>query len=190
MQQDELDVLIDKTATLMAQYERRGAHIDARLQKLAETLHDVTDRLPETIRGSTDALLETVPAQVTGAVSAGLDRPLDAYREQLHRAGSDIEAAASALAGQIDGLRRLHRLLIWKAIGGAVLALALLIGGGAWLSVHYANVVRDNRLAADLMQAYNGSDVVLCGHRELCANVDTKRARYGERGQYLPVKPR
>lgn len=190
MQQDELDALIDKTATLMAQYERRGAHIDARLQKLAETLHDVTGRLPETIRGSAAALLETVPAQVAGAVSAGLDRPLDAYREQLHRAGADIEVAARALAGQIDGLGRLQRMLIWEAMGGAVLTLALLIGGGAWLSAHYASVVRDNQLAADLMQAYNGSDVVLCGHRELCANVDTKRARYGDRGQYLPVKPR
>ena len=38
MQMEELNALIDKTATLMVQYERRGANIDARLQALGEEL--------------------------------------------------------------------------------------------------------------------------------------------------------
>jgi hypothetical protein len=40
-----------------------------------------------------------------------------------------------------------------------------------------------------LLQAYNRADVTLCGGR-LCANVETRGRRYGERGQYVPVAPR
>ncbi len=50
---------------------------------------------------------------------------------------------------------------------GSLLALLL---GGAWPAMHYA-------------------DVTLCGER-LCANVERDGPRYGDRGQYVPVRPR
>jgi antitoxin (DNA-binding transcriptional repressor) of toxin-antitoxin stability system len=56
--------------------------------------------------------------------------------------------------------------------------------------MHYASVIRDNQLSAELLRAYNGADVTLCDHGRLCANVDIRARRYGERGQYLPVAPR
>jgi hypothetical protein len=88
-------------------------------------------------------------------------------------------------------LQNLHRRLIWKATGAAVITLARLLGGGAWhLSMHHARVIRENRLSADLMKAYSNADVVLCGNGELCANADGKRARHGQRSQYLPVRLR
>lgn len=190
MQLEELNALIDKTATLMVQYERRGAAIDQRLRALDETLQGLVAQVPAAVRGSTEGLLQTLPAEMTNTVKAGLDRPLHDYRESLHTAGSEIERTARMLAGQIDKLHHLHRLLIWKTLGAVAVALALLLGGGAWLSMHYARVIRDNQLSANLVKAYNRADVVLCGDGQLCANVDTKRARYGDRGEYLPVKSR
>ncbi|RXD62645.1 relaxation protein, partial [Xanthomonas perforans] len=75
--------------------------------------------------------------------------------------------------------------------GAAVVlgGLLLLLGGGGWLLTQYRQEIRDNRLRAELLRAYNGADVMLCGDR-LCANVDTKGAAYGDRRQYRPVKPR
>lgn len=190
MQLEELDVLIDKTATLMVQYERRSAQVEEHLRKLGETLQGLTRQLPAVVKGSTTQLLQTLPAEVNSTVRGGLERSLCDHRAGLQSAGADAERAAKVLAEHIDDLRKLHRLLVWKTLGAVAITLALLLAGGAWLSLHYASVVRENQLSATLVKAYNRADVVLCGRNELCANVDTRHARYGDRGQYLPVKPR
>jgi len=190
MQEDELTALIDKTATLMVHYERRGAAIDSRLQGLAEVLQGLTQQLPTVVRTSADGALQALPAEMGTVMREGLDPSLGDYRRRLDAAGGDVEKAARALAGQIGHLQRLHRQLIWKSVGAAVLALALLLTGGVWLSMHYTRVIRDNQIAADLLKAYNGADVTLCGGGMLCANVNTRGARYGEHHQYLPVKLR
>ena len=190
MQMEELNALIDKTATLMVQYERRGANIDARLQALGEELQGLTQQLPAVVKGASRDLLQTLPGEMADTVRAGLGQSLVAYRQRVETANADIARAAQALAGQLGQLQSLHRRLVWKTSATVLAALALLLGGGAWLSAHYARVIRDNQLSAELMRAYNSADVVLCGNGQLCANVDGKRAHYGERGQYLPVKPR
>ena len=190
MQQEELTVLIDKTATLMTQYERRGASIDARLQALGEVLQGLTKQLPVVVKASTHDLLQTLPDQMTNKVREGLDRSMSDYRQSLDTASRDVENKSHALAGQISRLQRLHRQLIWKTMSTAVLALALLLAGGMWLSIHYTQVIRDNQLSAELLKAYNGADVTLCGSGGLCANVNAKGLRYGDHRQYLPVNPR
>jgi hypothetical protein len=190
VQQDELTLLIDKTATLMAQYERRGADIDARLQALGELLQGVTQQLPLVVRASTSDLLQTLADDATNKVREGLDRPMDDYRQGLDTARREVENASRSLAGQISQLQRMHRQLIWKTMIAVVIALALLLGGGMWLSIHYTQVIRNNQLSADLLKAYNSADVTLCGAEGLCANVNTRGARYGDQRQYLPVNPR
>jgi hypothetical protein len=190
MQEDELAALIDKTATLMVHYERRGAAIDARLQALADALQGLTQQLPAVVRTSADGAMQALPAEMGSVMREGLDPSIGDYRRRLDAASGDVERTARALAGQIGQLQRVHRQLIWKTVGAAVLTLALLLTGGVWLSMHYTRVIRDNQLSAELLKAYNGADVTLCGRGELCANVDTRGARYGEHRQYLPVKPR
>jgi hypothetical protein len=190
VQQEELTALIDKTATLMVQYERRGAAIDARLQAIGDTLQGLTQQLPVVVRTSTEGMLQTLPAEMGSVMRNGLGQQLGDYRQRLDAAGHDVEKASRSLAGQIGQLQRLHRQLIWKATGAVALTLALLLAGGAWLSMHYARVIRDNQLSADLLKAYNRADVTVCGNGSLCANVDARSARYGEHRQYLQVRSR
>lgn len=190
MQQEELTDLIDKTATLMVQYERRGATIDSRLQALGDALQGLAQQLPAVVKTSADDVLQRLPAEMGSAMREGIGQSMGDYRQRLDGAGHDVEKAAQSLAGQINRLQRLHRQLIWKSMAAVVLTLALLLAGGAWLSMHYTRVIRDNQLSAELLKAYNGADVTLCDHGSLCANVDTRGMRYGEHRQYLPVKPR
>lgn len=190
MQQDELTALIDKTATLMVQYERRGAGIDTRLQALGDTLQGLAQQLPGVVRASVQDLLQSLPGEMASTVREGLGHAMGEYRQSLRTASGEVEKASQALAGQISHLQRLHRQLIWKTVGTSMITLALLLAGGAWLSMHYARVIKDNQLSAELMKAYNGADVVLCGDGGLCANVDGKGARYGDHRQYLPIRPR
>lgn len=189
MQQGELTVLIDKTATLMAQYDRRGAAVDARLQSLGDTLQGLAQQLPVVLRASADGMVQTLPAEMASVMRSGLGQSIGDYRQRLDTAGHEVKKAAQSLAGQIGQLQRLHRQLIWKTIAAVALTLALLLAGGAWLSMHYTRVIRDNQLSAELIKAYNNADVTLCGSN-LCANVDTRGARLGPSRQYLPVKLR
>ncbi len=190
MQQEELTALIDKTATLMAQYERRGAVIDARLHALADALQGLTQQLPVVVRTSAAGVLQTLPAEMGSVLRDGLVQSMSDYRKRLDMASDDVEKTSQTLVGQLGRLQRLHRQLIWKALGAVALALALLLAGGAWLSLHYTRVIRDNQISADLLKAYNGADVTLCASGTLCANVDPQGARYGEHRQYQPVKSR
>ncbi|MEO6800191.1 MAG: relaxation protein [Rhodanobacter sp.] len=190
MNQDELTALIDKTASLMEQYERRGAVIDSRLQALGDALQGLTQQLPAVVKTSADDVLQTLPDQLSVVLHCGLGQSMSDYTRRLDASGRDVEKASQALAGQIGRLQQLHRHLIWKTMGAVVLALALLLAGGAWLSMHYSRVIHDNQISAELLKAYNGADVALCGDGKLCANVDTRSTPYGERRQYLPVRLR
>ena len=104
MQQDELTALIDKTATLMAQYERRGEAIDVRLQALGDTLQGLSRQLPATLKTSTDGVLQALPAEMGALMRDGLAQSLGDYQRRLDAAGHDVEKASQALAGQIGQL--------------------------------------------------------------------------------------
>ncbi|MDQ6646955.1 MAG: relaxation protein [Pseudomonadota bacterium] len=190
MQKEDLNVLIDKTATLMAQYERRGANIDKRLEESSIMLQGLSQQLPGVVRTASLDLLQTLPRDTVASIRQGLDLSLEGYRQSLGRAGSEVLQVSHALAAQISDLQRLHRQLIWKTMVAVGLALALLLAGGAWLSMYYTNVIRNNQLSAQLLEAYNRADVRLCGNGSLCANVNSKGARYGADRQYLLVKQR
>ena len=190
MDEQQLTALIGKSAALMEQFDRRCGDIDGRLQALAAELERVTRQVPAIVRQSADGSLATLPALVMDKMSAGLERPVHDYQQRVRTAGTEIEGAALRLSGQIGRLEWLHRLLLWKTVGAVAVCLALLLAGGAWLSMHYTRVIRDNQLSAELLRAYNGADVTLCDHGRLCAHVDTAGRRYGERGQYVPVAPR
>lgn len=190
MDEQQLTALIGKSAALMEQFDRRCGDIDGRLQALAGELQTVARQIPSIVRQSADGSLAALPALVMDKMSAGLERPVHDYQQRVRTAGTEIEGAALRLSGQIGRLERLHRLLLWKTVGAVAACLALLLAGGAWLSIHYASVIRDNQLSAELLRAYNGADVTLCERGRLCANVDTTARRYGEHGQYVPVAPR
>ena len=74
--------------------------------------------------------------------------------------------------------------------GQAFDPLALLLAGGIWLSLHYTRVIAENQLAAETTRAYNQADIARCGDGQLCAHVDLKAKRFGDQGQYVPIRPR
>lgn len=189
MQQDELAQRFAKVAALMEQFERNCVAIDQRLHSLAEGMQGAMQQLPVVVGQAADRSLQMLPGRVMDKVQDGLQRPVQVYQQQLDTAGGEIREGAHALARQLQRMEQLHRLLIWKVVAATVACLVLLFAGGLWLSMHYAGVIRENQVSADLLKAYNAADVVVCGGR-LCANVDPKVRRYGSQGEYLPVRSR
>ncbi len=190
MQEDELSVLISKTAALMEQFERRCDEIDHRLLTSSEELQKLTQQLPAVVKQSANDSMQAVPGQVSSQVQLGLSRPVTDFQQRLDKAGNDVGQASHALAQQIKHIENLQRLLIWKVIGVTAACFLLLLAGGIWLSMHYTKVIEENQLTADLMKTYNNADLVLCEKGQLCANVDTKGKHYGDHRQYVPVMRR
>lgn len=189
MRSDEVVALISKTAVLMEQFDRRCGDIEQRLRAHSNELERLSQKVPAIVRQSADGSLHALPGLVMDKLGGSLDRPMQDYQQRLQQAGNNVEAATRGLAREIAQLRHLHRMLLWKAIGAVSCCLLLLLAGGAWLSLHYAQVIRRNQLSAELLQAYNRSDVTLCEGR-LCARVEPRGRRYGQHGQYVPVAPR
>ena len=187
MQEEELSVLIGKTAALMEQFERRCEAIEQGLQATSAELRSLTKQLPEVLGQAASGVMQSVPGQVLSQVQHGLSQPVAEYQKRLDKAGSDVGKVSHSLALQIKQMAGLQRLLVWKVFGVTATCFLLLLGGGIWLSMHYARIIEDNQIAADLMQTYNGADVVVCERNQLCANVDIKGKRYGDRRQYFPV---
>lgn len=190
MDAQELTNLISKTAVLMEQFDRRCSAIEQRLQSLASELQRTTQQVPTMVRQSADGSLIGLPGLVMEKLGGGLDRPVHEYQQRVAVAGRAVESAAQALSGQIQRMERVHRLLLWKTVAAVTGCLALLLAGGVWLSLHYTRVIAENQLAAETIRAYNQADIVRCGDGQLCARVDPKARRFGDHGQYLPIKPR
>lgn len=190
MNQEELAAVIGKTAALMEQFDRRCGDIDARLQSLTQQLESLVGQVPAVVERSTDNILRTVPGQIMQRVGEGLEQSIRTHEARVHDSGSTLAQRAQTLAQQLQRMERLHKHMVWKTIAATATCLLLLLGGGAWLSMHYARVIRDNQIASELLSAYNRADVMLCEDGQLCANVQAQGMRYGAHEQYLPVKPR
>lgn len=190
MDEAQLGSLIGKTAALMEQFERRCEHLEQNQQVITQRLAALAEHIPGIVRQSTDNHLRGISSDVTGAARDGLKGVVNGYEQSLSQSGSVIKQQASSLQGDLKRLERLHRHLAWKMAGLLIGTLLLLVGGAVYLSMHYRNIIEQNQLSAELLQAYNRADVTLCG-KQLCANIDTDAKPYasGDK-QYQIVKPR
>ena len=136
-----------------------------------------------------DVLRQRLPAAVMQQIDTALGKAMAGYEQRLRDSGQLLHSGAETVAAQMRKTESLSRHVAWKVLASAVAALALLLGGGIYLSMQYRQQIRDNRLQAELLRAYNQADVTLCGER-LCANVDLKAKGAGPQGQYRPVQLR
>jgi hypothetical protein len=189
MEEKDVTSLLSSTSLLMEQFRRRSATIDQRFEATRHSVDGLLQHVPDVLRQAAHDALKTIPGRVVQAIEDGIDRPMAEYEAKL---GASSDAALHAMQGiaqQVKRLERLHRHLVWKVTGVVGGSVAALLVAAIWTASHYAGVIRDNQLKAELVRAYNAADVTLCGE-QLCANVDAKGAKFGERGQYRLVHPR
>lgn len=189
MHSTDLTGLISKTAALMEQFERNCETLRQQQEQLTRRLDMLAQQLPATARQSADEAMHAIAASASTRLLDGLGRPMDTFERRLQQSGRQLAEGADTLAAQFQRIERLHRGLVWKLLLVSWGGLALLLAGGGWLLWQYRQDIVRHQLAADLLRAYDQADVTLCEGR-LCANVDERGKRYGDRQQYRPVEPR
>ena len=189
MDTDRITDLVASASALMERFERRTKQIEDSLQAAHRQLQEISQHLPETLRRAADTEMKHLRDSVVGTVDAGLGQSVSTYQAHLETSGQDVRHASHALAAQIHAARALYRHLLWKVVGVCLASLVLIVLGGGWLSRHYYDEIRRYQLSAGLLKAYDAADVTLCNGK-LCANVDPKAAKSGDKGQYRPVRDR
>jgi len=190
MNEKELGELISKTAVLMEQYQRMCAQMEQQQKQMAAVLEGLAQEIPAMLGDSVQSALQPLASDASQSVRSALQEPLKQHEHQMGRATRELSGSAQSLADELQLYRWMSRGVLWKAAATVVASLGILVAGAAWLGGHYRQQISQNQLEAELLQAYNRADVVLCGKGRLCANVDTRGRGFGTEGQYREVRPR
>lgn len=190
MQEEELGMLIAQMAALASQMTASLERFEQRCDRVEQRQDALAQQQSVAFIQKADDLLETVSGRVSSTAREGLEPVVADFRHSLRRSATEIVESTNALTQQIVELKRPVRHVMWKLSGVVILTMALLLTGGIWLTMHYTQLIRDSQLSAELLKAYNGADVRVCGESQLCANVDVHGSRIGDHKQYFVVKSR
>lgn len=113
-------------------------------------------------------------------------------RDAVSPVAREYDRAVSATSARLQGAGK--TVWVWFATAASILLLVLLVG---WAVLGYYRrelaTVKEELVryeeAIPVLQAYYASDVVICGDR-VCANVDPKGQRTGDKRQYLQARSR
>lgn len=183
MQDDEQRALAIQMAAMLAQFEARCDRIEQRLHALAQ-------QVPAQMEEQTGRWLQTASGQVEGAARAGLEPPLAEGRQSVQRITTEADQTVRALQAARRDFMSISR-RVWIGAGvSLVLSLVALIGAYHMLYGHYASRYEALKAQVTYLDAVNYSDVVPCGEGRLCARIDDKAQRLGDKKQYRLVEPR
>lgn len=180
----------EQQAALAAQMAAMLLRFETRCERIEQRLHASTEHMPVRFEEQMGRWLDTASGQVERVSRNGLESSLADGRRSIRI----IAAEADQTVGALQRSRRdLVPLLRWVWIGaGLSLALSLvaLFGTYTMLHGHYASRYETLKALVPYMDAINKADVVPCGDDQLCARIDDKAPRLGDRKQYRLVAPR
>lgn len=181
--------LVIELAALTRLLEQRSRSAVHQVEQAARAMDEGTRQLVAQTGGLTREMAQALQRQAGDMFGQGLGSSVEQLRQQLGSAANAATSAASTLEGERKALQHERRTWLWLGCGALLIGTALAVLGSGYAVMQSRKEVQQNRVEAELLRAYNRADVTLCGER-LCANVDDKATRVGERRQYRVVKNR
>ncbi len=167
MNQDSLSHLVGRIAVLMEKYERQ-------IQTNQALQAATTRRLDQAVSDSRKVSAE-IATEAAQALQAQQREAMTQLMQQFQQ--------------EVAQFSRFGRMLQWRVLGTVLLSLAALVGGAAYLLLHYKTEIANHQVQADLAKLYNRADVRPCDGR-LCARIDAAGKKYGQGGEYRLVQDR
>lgn len=183
MQEDELAAVAAKMGAVIMRFEQRCENIEQQQAEFAR-------QLPALFQGKLDGFLQTLSGQAGNAVREGLGPSTDDYQRRLRETVAEAEQSAKALKAAQAEIASQRRLIWWGMAVVAVLCIGSLVATYESLYGFYQARYTELKSQVTYMDAINRSDVVPCGEGQLCARVDDKAPRFGDKKQYRVVVPR
>jgi hypothetical protein len=176
MQEDDFKKLAEQLLAAVARMDQR----DEQLAK----------QVPALVEEQTTRWLRTVSGQIETAARTGLEPPLAVCQQRVQGLSAETDKSVMAMQGATRGLTSILRWVIVGACVSLLFSLVALFGTYHMLYGHYRQQYDQLLAAVPYMDAVNRSDVVPCGDRQLCARIDDKAPRVGDKKQYRLIEPR
>lgn len=176
MNDDEFRILAESVLSA-------SARMDQRDEQLAQ-------QMPAIIEEQITRWLRTSSGQIETAARMGLAPPLAAWQQRVQSLSAETDKSVTAME---NARRGLASILQWATIGACVsllFSLVALVGTYELLYGHYQTRYDELKLQVAYMDAVVRSDVVPCANGQLCARIDDKASRVGDKKQYRLIAPR
>jgi hypothetical protein len=176
MQEDDLAKVTEHCLAAIARMEQRN-------QQLAQ-------QIPAIIEEQTARWLRTSAGQIETAARAGLEPAIASCQKHVQGMTTETDKTVKAMQGASGNLSSTVR---WLWIGACVSLLFSIVAlGGTYEMLYGSYQTRYDALKSQVtyLDAVNRSDVVPCGDGQLCARIDEKSPRVGDKKQYRVVSPR
>lgn len=186
----ELQKTLMAQTNLIAEAHRHEAEsARQRLMELAATLGHSAQRLERGGQQFGEQALQILRNDSSAVLTHSANDAIASLRAQAEAITAKLSWIAQAADEQTRQLTRAQTTMAWKAaIALGVGALTLAGGSTAWAWRQKEEAARYG-IDAELGRRITQADIIRCGEG-LCANVDLRAQRIGDRKQYLPVRTR
>jgi hypothetical protein len=183
MQEAELEMLAAQLADVLVRFEERCQR-NEQLQRAA------AEQLPAIVEDRLGRWLQTATGQVEGAVRTGFVPPLADYTQSVRNFAGETDKAVRTLQGAKSDFTSMRRWVLWGLCASLVLCIVALVGTYQLLYGYYQTRYDQLKSQVTYLEAINRSDVAPCGDGRLCARIDEKAPRVGDKGQYRLIELR
>lgn len=189
MDVEGLKALAVQIATIADRLDHRSESAVRRTEQAGADMGSQAQRLSASTQSFTRDVSHALQQRAGEIIGRGLGSALDEVGSQLRASARTASVAALALEHERMAMTRERRTWLWLGSGALVLGSLLATGAAFHAVTSSRKEVERNHVEAALLHAYNEADVTLCDGR-LCANVDERARRHGDRKQYRPVRQR
>lgn len=172
------------------EFRRLAEQLLAAVARMDQRDEQLAQEVPALMEEQATRWLRTVSGQVETAARTGLEPPLVICQQRVQGLTAETDKLVSAMQGARRGL---NSTLGWVIVGACVsLVFSFVASFGTYemLYGHYRQQYDQLLTAVPYMDAVNRSDVVPCGDKQLCARIDDKAPRVGDKKQYRVVELR
>lgn len=185
----ELKMLVVQLSAITERLDQRSESAVRRIEQAGADMGALAQRLCASTQSFTHDVSQALQKHAGEIIGRGLGDTAEEVASLLRASARTASLAAQALEHERMALARDRRTWLWLGGGALMLGSLLAIGAAFHTVTDSRQEVERNRIEAALLRAYNEADVTLCDGR-LCANVDERAKRHGDRKQYRPVQPR
>lgn len=181
--------LLGQSARLLESQQQENARLQQQLAGAAAMLQQATQRLESGGQRFGQDALGVIRTQGGQALAQGAEQKLEQFNQGIERTTGRLEWVSKVAGDQALTLNRAQTTMVWKSLAALAIGSVLALGGAsawAWTKKQEADRYQ---VEIELTRAINRADVIKCGDN-LCANVETKGKKFGDKGQHRLVKPR
>ncbi|MBB4132762.1 ABC-type transporter Mla subunit MlaD [Xanthomonas campestris] len=185
-----LQEAIDVMATFIAAQQQREHGLEDLVRQQLQLLQSAVSHTDQRINRVLENALPRLTQLSHQALEQTLEPAATRFNKQMADAGQTLQQASQRYAQAQRSLETAAQRRIWIGFSAMVVG-AIMAAGGASYAVMAAKPIlaeaAQRRAEIAYLDRVIRADLVPCGKDRLCAEVEKKGPRYGERGQYRVI---